>query len=353
MVIGYERYTITAKNRGRDWLMSDTKIQWHPGFVAALDLEFRENREDLIYLKEYNLNTKPLEIDLLVIKKGSNVRIVNEIGKVFRGHNIVEYKSREDHCDIDTFYKTGAYGCLYKAMGKTVDERKAADITVTIIRDAKPCGLFHYFKKRHVKVTNPYAGIYYVHGEVLFQTQIVVGRELKPENHIWIKALSDRLQKQELENLLERRMEMAGKFDRELADSVLEVSVKANKRIAEELRGGNRMYKAWMEIIEPDIDKLIEERIEKKLDERVEKELGERVEKELGERVEKELGERVEKELGERVEKELDEATKKLQRESITNAIRGFRDLGADDGKIQELLINNYGMKPEEITAYL
>ena len=49
--------------------MSDIKIQWHPGFVSAMNLELRENRTDLIYEKEYNLNTKPLEIDLLVIKK--------------------------------------------------------------------------------------------------------------------------------------------------------------------------------------------------------------------------------------------------------------------------------------------
>ena len=49
--------------------MNDTKIQWHPGFVAAMNLEFEENRGDLIYEREYNLNTKPLEIDLLVIKK--------------------------------------------------------------------------------------------------------------------------------------------------------------------------------------------------------------------------------------------------------------------------------------------
>lgn len=49
--------------------MSDVKIQWHPGCVAAMNLELAENRADLIYEKEYNLNTKPLEIDLLVIKK--------------------------------------------------------------------------------------------------------------------------------------------------------------------------------------------------------------------------------------------------------------------------------------------
>lgn len=28
--------------------MSDTKIQWHPGFVAAMNLELEENRADLI-----------------------------------------------------------------------------------------------------------------------------------------------------------------------------------------------------------------------------------------------------------------------------------------------------------------
>lgn len=47
--------------------MKDTNIQWHPGFAAAMDLELRENRNDLQYEKEYNLNTKPLEVDLLII----------------------------------------------------------------------------------------------------------------------------------------------------------------------------------------------------------------------------------------------------------------------------------------------
>ena len=54
---------------------SEIKIQWHPGFVAAIDLELSANRKDLIYEKEYNLNTKPLEIDLLVIKKEKDVQI--------------------------------------------------------------------------------------------------------------------------------------------------------------------------------------------------------------------------------------------------------------------------------------
>lgn len=85
--------------------MSDTKIQWHPGFVSAMNLELCENRTDLIYEKEYNLNTKPLEIDLLVIKKDRKAQMINEIGKLFRGHNIMEYKSPKDELNIDTFYE--------------------------------------------------------------------------------------------------------------------------------------------------------------------------------------------------------------------------------------------------------
>lgn len=65
--------------------MKDMKIQWHPGFVAAMNLEFARNRDDLVFEKEYNLNTKPLEIDLMVIKKEASVRIENEIGTFFRG----------------------------------------------------------------------------------------------------------------------------------------------------------------------------------------------------------------------------------------------------------------------------
>ena len=64
------------------------------------------------------------------------------------------------------------------------------DITVSIIRDIRPEGLFRYFEEHGIEVLNPYAGIYYVLGAVLFPTQIVVGRELERDGHIWIKALS-------------------------------------------------------------------------------------------------------------------------------------------------------------------
>ncbi|MCM1136700.1 MAG: hypothetical protein NC400_14140 [Clostridium sp.] len=228
-----------------------------------MNLEFGENRADLTYEKEYNLNTKPLEIDLLIIKKDSGVQIVNEIGKLFRGYNIIEYKSPDAHMDIDTFYKAEAYGCLYKASGNFVDERAADDITVTMIRDTKPEGLFQYFKEHRIKMTSPYSGIYYILDVVLFPTQIIVGRELKQGSHTWIKALSDRVQKQEMRELLKKISCLTQRFDRELADSVLEVSIRANKQIMEELRGDNNMCQALLEIMEPEINEIRKSEVQK------------------------------------------------------------------------------------------
>ncbi len=114
--------------------MASKRIQWHPGFAAAMGLELSANRDGLVYEREHNLNRKPLQIDLLVIKKDRAVQVENEVGKLFRGHNILEYKSPDASLDIDTFYKSGAYASLYKAYGEKVDVRQAGDITVSIVR---------------------------------------------------------------------------------------------------------------------------------------------------------------------------------------------------------------------------
>ena len=233
--------------------MKETKIQWHSAFVSAMNLDLGPDRDDLIFEKEYNLNTKPLEIDLLVIKKAGFVQIASEIGKLFKGHNIMEYKSPEDHLDIDTFYKTLAYACLYKSYGKTVDAVKAEDITISILREAKPIELFHYLEGHGCKVTKVYGGIYYVEGKTWFPTQIVVTGELDQDAHIWLKGLSGNLEKSDIQKMMDERNNMTEKADRELADSVLEVSITANRKIVEELIGDESMYEALMEIMEPRI----------------------------------------------------------------------------------------------------
>lgn len=242
--------------------MKDTKIQWHPGFVAAMNLELRQNRDDLIFEKEHNLNTKPLEIDLLIIRKDSSVHIANEIGSFFRGHNIIEYKSPEDHLDIDVFYKVGAYASLYKSYGKTLDERKADDITVSIVREIKPEGLFRYFKEYGYHVSNLERGIYYVEGSVLFPTQIIVTRELDQEKHTWLRVLSENVEKKDVVKFLDRIKTLTEKDDKDMADSVLWVMMEANQQMVEDWKGDADMFDALMEVVEPQV-RLREEKVRK------------------------------------------------------------------------------------------
>lgn len=233
--------------------MRDKNIQWHPGFVAAMNLELRENKQDLIFEKEHSLNTRPLAIDLLVIKKNASVRIANEIGAFFRGHNIIEYKSPEDSLNIDTFYKSMAYASLYKSYGKTADERSADDITVSIVREAVPRELFQYFKEHGHSPISFSNGIYYIEGMVLFPTQIIVTRELDPKCHAWLKALSKNLGREEIKELLDSAQNLTEDADREMADSVLEVSLTANMQLVQTWMGDGNMYEALMEIMEPQL----------------------------------------------------------------------------------------------------
>lgn len=231
--------------------MNDTDIQWHPGFVAAMELELIDYRDKLEFLREYNLNTKPLQIDLLIIKKEQSIEISNETGKIFKGHNIIEYKSPDDGLNIDTFYKVQGYAALYKAAGKTVDEIKDEDITVSIIRERKPVELFKILKSKNVKITMPYKGIYHIDGIAMFTTQIIVTRELSAKGHTWIKSLSNKMKMPDMKRLLDEAVKLKGDYERELADSVLEVALRANKALAESLKGEVDMSEALLELLEP------------------------------------------------------------------------------------------------------
>lgn len=248
--------------------MKNIKIQWHPAFVAAMNLELRRYRDDLIFYKEYNLNTKPLEIDLLIIRKNASTQISNEIGDFFKGHNILEYKSPDDALNIDVLCKSEAYATLYKSYGETVDAIKMDDVTVSIIRDTKPAGLFKYLEEHGHEITARYEGIYEIKGTAAwYPTQVVVTNELNGGLHTWLRALSQKLDKNDLKDLLDDVSKMDEEFDREMASSVLEVSIRANRKVVDELKGEEPMFEVLMEIMEPKIEEIRKEELEKGLTE--------------------------------------------------------------------------------------
>ena len=72
------------------------KIQFHPGFYGAAELEFRLETAEIEFNIEYNLSKEPLRVDLLVVGKQNDIQLENEAGRIFRRYNIIEYKSPDD-----------------------------------------------------------------------------------------------------------------------------------------------------------------------------------------------------------------------------------------------------------------
>ena len=226
------------------------KTQWHPPFCASMQLELKEYKSILEYLMEYALSTKPLLIDLLVIKKLQGIEIENEIGRRFRSHNVIEYKSPDDNLSIEDYLKTIGYACLYLSLEnnnkKEENKIKSTDVTVTIVRMRKPKKLFKLLRLGYgLPVQKRCKGIYEIKTTYLGCVQIIVTKELDPKEHIWLTSLVDGLKENEARMLIEEARKLTEPDEREYAESVLQLAMETNRDIFEKVKGCEDMCQAF------------------------------------------------------------------------------------------------------------
>lgn len=251
---------------------TEVKTQWHPAFCSSLRLELRKNRQDLEFLEEHTLNRKPLLMDLLVIKKESGVIIKNELGSIFRTYNIWEYKSPDDHMNIDTFFKVMAYASLYKTESigdKKVDIR---DISISFLRHSKPVGLFKKLEELGYRISRKTGGIYYMevmNGNV--PVQFVVTNELNRENHIWVTSLMRNLSQRQAEELIRQAEELSSETDYKCIDSLLQVVIAENNQTFFQLKEADgEMCDALKELMRDEIEQSHKEGIERGIEQGIE-----------------------------------------------------------------------------------
>lgn len=235
-------------------MTKDKKVQWHPAFYSAMHLEFMENKEELEFTEELILNTLPLRVDMLIVKKKIPCEIKNEIGRIFQTHNLLEYKSPEDTLDYDVFLKGIAYAYLYKSKETHVDEIKLEEVTLTFIRESKPSKLFKKLEKEKFRIEEKWRGIYYIIKDGNIRIQIVVTKELSRDNHIWLNSLSARMNEQNIKELVYTTKALSRLDEKAQADSLWEVVATVNKEEVEKVREDEKMCKALAEIMKPEID---------------------------------------------------------------------------------------------------
>jgi hypothetical protein len=178
--------------------MKKEKTLWHTAFVQALQLELEDYADALEFRAEYQLTSEPLRIDVVVVKKKDGVKIDKNIGRIFRTHNIVEFKSPRDSFSVIDLYKTFVYVFLY-AVVEGVDAREC---TLTLAGARKPAKLMEYLRTTPVyRVEKSAEGVYYVHGKD-FPIQIVETKRLSEQENVWLANLRDDLTAQNAERVL-------------------------------------------------------------------------------------------------------------------------------------------------------
>ena len=241
------------------------KIHWHPGFCGATEWELKKNKDILEFNREYVLGKEAPKTDLLIIKKEPSVAIENEIGKIFKTHNVFEYKGSGDVLSIDAYYKTIGYAALYKGLGKRVNDIPAEEITLTMMREAYPRELFKLLKGYGVNIDERFKGIYYLSGKILFDTQIIVTEELDGDKHSSLKIISKNASEKDVRRFLEEAKLAKDPGDRHNIDAVLQVSVSANRQLFDQIRKDEDMCQALRELMK---DEIAEERAEERTEAR-------------------------------------------------------------------------------------
>ncbi|HJA20200.1 MAG TPA: 3-isopropylmalate dehydrogenase [Candidatus Mediterraneibacter ornithocaccae] len=174
--------------------MEKTKLQWHPAFGAALRITLQEEMKYLEMHEEYLLSKKPLQMDVLIIKKLKDIPIRKAIGQIFRKHNIIEYKSPGDGLSINDFYKVYGYACIYQSDTNKVKEIDPEDLTLTFVCSHYPRDMIQHLERiRGIRTEFQGAGIYYLKGDPI-PMQILIAPKLSDKENYWLQSMRTDLQ---------------------------------------------------------------------------------------------------------------------------------------------------------------
>ncbi|MDR0642231.1 MAG: hypothetical protein LBG07_07215 [Treponema sp.] len=186
---------ITSKNTSP----RQKPITWHTAFRDGIQLTFFPYRHLLQFVFEYPLNTEPLRIDAVIIKKQPGAVIENPLGALFRNVNIIEYKSPGDYLSVEDYHKTGAYARLYSVLNRV----ESGDMTISFVGEGYPRKMLNYVKGKYgYKVEERGAGIYYVEGDIC-GVQVIETKRLGGGGE-WLRDLRGGLKGEELRGIMER-----------------------------------------------------------------------------------------------------------------------------------------------------
>lgn len=171
---------------------------WHEAAVCAVQIDLQEYAHLLQFLSEYILGKNNYRIDLLIIKKLSTEVIPKNIAYIFKTYNLFEIKGIGSCISTDSYYKTIGYAGLFINQSGKRNQYTALDISLSFLSFHYPKKLMkHLQEDRKLTVEKFSRGVYHIINET-FIVQIIVTKELSPEENLYLHCLTDMLNDTEL-----------------------------------------------------------------------------------------------------------------------------------------------------------
>jgi hypothetical protein len=221
---------------------------WTNWFVKIMEYMLGDYQGKIKITSEYPLFSDPPRIDIVIVKLLEDFVIENTVGKFFKMHNVIEFKSPKDTLNIKSFKKVIGYSFFYMSQNNV----EPKDTAISFVSVRHPKRLINYLKKTKIYEIIPSqdSGIYYiVHYSKsecpLPKMQLVVSSELLAEDVQWLEMLRDNLSVGNLEKCFEL-YEQAGEY-REQIEEVLRGLLMANDELLEKEEFMTRMEKRFNE----------------------------------------------------------------------------------------------------------
>ena len=254
-----ERNAEIAFHRERMKLLNATpRSDWHREFERILREEARPFGEDVVIRAEEELGIDPPRIDYLILDDMKRLMRSKTIFKMFKQHNIVEYKNPDDSLNMQVISKIIGYANFYIALTKGC---LRSEVSITIFRARKNKTLFKKMIKEGTLKTTSIPGIYHVKKLIDLPFQIVITNELQGEEYAAYRVLTDHATEKDVELVAQQMKSETDTEVKENKQKLLEFVEKKNPGIMRRVMGGDEdMSSILMEVLEPEIKERDKER---------------------------------------------------------------------------------------------
>ena len=269
-------------------LQATPKSDWHAGFEALLRIETHKYGDKIHISTEEEIGVMPPRTDYIILVRDEGLEFENEISKLFRKINILEYKNPNDALNKRVIRKVCGYANLYIGVAEHENDRPEDQVTISIFRAKKNAKLFSVMEREKTLIRSDVPGIYYVKRMTDLPFQIVITSELQGDKYASYRALTDRVSEQDFQHVIKAAENEETDVLKEHYRTFINLITFKNPVCMDYVKDGGNMRYVFDEFVEKEVAAKVEKRVADK-----EKEVVAKVEKEVAAKVEKEVAVRV------------------------------------------------------------